>query len=350
MYKIKVFLVEDEFVIREGIRQNIEWDANGLELVGDAADGEMAWKQIQTKKPDIVITDIRMPFMDGLELSKLIKQELPETEVVVLSGHEEFEYAKECIRIGVSEYLLKPISREALLEKIDVIAKKIREKKEEKNINKGATNQIEKDQILDFMRLGKPSEVEEFVDKIVAMVGDGMKSQIFRQYVVMDVFFTIVSYFDSIGASQEIQDQLAIDLSELTKYETTIHCLQQLLYQACDLRATVKNSRSSEIVDKIMRYVEENYKDEKLSLNQISEHLCFSANHLSSVFHQEYGQSFVKYLTNYRINKAKKLLRETGMRSSDICYEVGYKDPHYFSHIFKKTLGITPTQYREGKV
>ena len=87
-----------------------------------------------------------------------------------------------------------------------------------------------------------------------------------------------------------------------------------------------------------------------LSLNQVADHVSFSANHLSTVFHQEYGQSFVKYLTDFRMNKAKKLLRETDMRSADVCYEVGYKDPHYFSSIFKKTQGMTPTQYRNGIV
>ena len=102
---LKVFLVEDEFVMREGIKNNIDWVLHGYEFCGEASDGELALPMIQKNKPDIVITDIRMPFMDGLTLSKLVKKELPDTEIIILTGYEEFEYAKEAISIGVASYL-----------------------------------------------------------------------------------------------------------------------------------------------------------------------------------------------------------------------------------------------------
>ena len=349
MDTISVFLVEDEFVIREGIRKNIDWASQGLDFVGDAADGELAWAQIREKKPDIVITDIRMPFMDGLELSRLIKEELPQTEILVLSGHEEFEYAKECIRIGVSEYLLKPISREDLLARVKVTADKLREKRQGHTTPNVNPSQVDRDKVTDFLRFGAVEDVDALIDEMVASTGDAMESPLFRQYVTMDIYYSTIRFLDEIGVAKEKLDELSIDLSVLESYDETIRCLKNLLREACELRGFVRNSRHSEVVDKVLRYVEEHYKDEELSLNQVAEHVNFSANHLSTVFHQEYGQSFVKYLTDFRMNKAKKLLRETGMRSSDVCYEVGYKDPHYFSSIFKKTQGMTPTQYREGK-
>ena len=116
---IKVFLVEDEFVIREGIKKNIDWEGHGYQFVGEASDGEIAYPLIKKEKPDIVITDIRMPFMNGLELSKLIKKEMPLTEIIILSGFEEFEYAKEAIKLGVAQYLTKPISGDDLLKELD---------------------------------------------------------------------------------------------------------------------------------------------------------------------------------------------------------------------------------------
>ena len=124
---IKVFLVEDEFVVREGIKNNIDWKSHGYEFCGEASDGEFALPMIQKVRPDIVITDIRMPFMDGLALSKLIKKEFPEMEIIILSGYEEFEYAKEGIKIGVAEYLTKPISGQVLLDEVDSLALKIEE-------------------------------------------------------------------------------------------------------------------------------------------------------------------------------------------------------------------------------
>ena len=102
---LKVFLVEDEYVMREGIKNNIDWSSNGYEFCGEASDGELAFPMIQRLKPDIVITDIKMPFMDGLTLSRLIKKEMPWIEIIVLTGYAEFEYAKEGIKIGIAQYL-----------------------------------------------------------------------------------------------------------------------------------------------------------------------------------------------------------------------------------------------------
>lgn len=131
---LKVFLVEDEFIIREGIKNNIDWQIHGYEFCGEASDGELAFPLIQKLKPDILITDIKMPFMDGLALSRLVKKELPETEIIFLSGYEEFDYAKEAIQIGVARYLLKPINGDALLAEVDIVAEDILKKQREKEI------------------------------------------------------------------------------------------------------------------------------------------------------------------------------------------------------------------------
>ena len=112
---LKVFLVEDEFVVREGIKNNIDWKAHGYDFCGEAGDGEVAYSMIQKEKPDIVITDIKMPFMDGLTLSRMIKSEFPWIEIIILTGYEDFQFARDAIKIGVSNYLLKPINGETLI-------------------------------------------------------------------------------------------------------------------------------------------------------------------------------------------------------------------------------------------
>ena len=124
---IKIFLVEDEIAIRKGIKNSIDWEKEGYEFVGEAGDGELAYPMILKTKPDILITDIRMPFMDGLELSRMVKAEFPHIKIVILSGYDDFEYAKQAIKIGVAEYLLKPVSSAVLLEHLSEIAEKVRE-------------------------------------------------------------------------------------------------------------------------------------------------------------------------------------------------------------------------------
>lgn len=118
-----VFLVEDEIVIREGIKNMIAWEEYGYTFAGEAQDGELAWPMIKKCRPDIVITDIKMPFVDGLSLSKMIRNELPDTTVIILSGYDDFNYAREAVNIGVSRYLLKPLTKEQLIQALQEIKK-----------------------------------------------------------------------------------------------------------------------------------------------------------------------------------------------------------------------------------
>ncbi len=140
---IKVFLCEDEFVVREGIKNNIDWAASGYEFTGEASDGELALPLIRKLEPDIVITDIKMPFMDGLELARIIRKELPFTEIVILSGYEEFDYAKQAISIGVAQYLTKPISGDDLLRELDALRDKIIKSKEERALKEQFKKEME---------------------------------------------------------------------------------------------------------------------------------------------------------------------------------------------------------------
>jgi len=133
----KVFFVEDEIVTREGIRDNVDWKVNGFEFCGEAADGEMALPLIQTTRPDVLITDIKMPFMDGLQLCKIVRERMPWVKIIILSGHDEFEYAQKAIELGVTEYLLKPVTAHNMQHALKKIAVQIdQERKEQEILNK----------------------------------------------------------------------------------------------------------------------------------------------------------------------------------------------------------------------
>ena len=533
---LKVFLAEDEFIIREGIKNNIDWQAHGYEFCGEASDGELAFPLIQKTRPDILITDIKMPFVDGLALSRLVKKELPETEIIILSGYEEFDYAKEAIQIGVARYLLKPINGETLLQEIDSVAEIILGKQKEKEIREkyqkemeenslrdqmdlfqhlvtgdcsmeellsvadkldlkimapwysivllkiqsmkhdyeeysgsivvvderiaklaepehvlifdralegraflfkadsedellayqkeylgdvkevlssymnlryfggigtpvnrlreipasfedashafahrylvaescildssllmqegaaehedfriSAVNpeQIDRAKMQEFLRTGDLDEVVYFVDEFFGKLdGGAMKSRIFRQYITMDAYFSIVDFLKGLGLQKDEIEAPDQDSSILQDEKSAMDYIVRIMNKALVLREKKASSRYEDVVSEVIHYIEDNYAQEELSLNLLASHVNFSPNHLSMIFSQQTGQTLIRYLTDYRMNRAKELLRCSSKKSSVISMEVGYKDPHYFSYLFKKTQGMTPTQYRGGR-
>ncbi len=533
---LKVFLAEDEFIIREGIKNNIDWQAHGYEFCGEASDGELAFPLIQKTRPDILITDIKMPFVDGLALSRLVKKELPETEIIILSGYEEFDYAKEAIQIGVARYLLKPINGETLLQEIDSVAEIILGKQKEKEIREkyqkemeenslrdqmdlfqhlvtgdcsmeellsvagkldlkimapwysivllkiqsmkhdyeeysgsivvvderiaklaepehvlifdralegraflfkadseeellayqkeylgdvkevlsgyanlryfggigtpvnrlreipasfedashafahrylvaescildssllmqegaaehedfriSAVNpeQIDRAKMQEFLRTGDLDEVVYFVDEFFGKLdGGAMKSRIFRQYITMDAYFSIVDFLKGLGLQKDEIEAPDQDGSILQDEKSAMDYIVRIMEKALVLREKKASSRYEDVVSEVIHYIEDNYAQEELSLNLLASHVNFSPNHLSMIFSQQTGQTLIRYLTDYRMNRAKELLRCSSKKSSVISMEVGYKDPHYFSYLFKKTQGMTPTQYRGGR-
>ena len=111
---MKVFLVEDEYIVREGIKNNIDWEKNGYDFCGEASDGELAFPMISEKRPDIVITDIRMPGYNGVDVIRIGKEYNSDIQFIIISGYSQFDYAQNAIHYGVSDYLLKPVKAEEL--------------------------------------------------------------------------------------------------------------------------------------------------------------------------------------------------------------------------------------------
>lgn len=385
---IKVFLCEDEFVVREGIKNLIDWKGNGFEFVGEASDGELALPMLRELRPDILITDIKMPFMDGLALSRIVREEMPEVEIVILSGYEEFEYAKAGIRLGVAQYLTKPISAGDLLRELNILKEKIiaankenarRQEevigriedmfKEYKYVKSGdeprsdelfdslydefdikgiATKRIDKDHIKNFLKRGSREEIPGFIEAFISAAGeDALKSYIFRQYIVVDSYFAISAFLDEIGAGDNSTIP-EVNKETVKNEHNAINYIEEIIRLAIESRDSVSQNRYSELVADAIRYIEENFSDDELSLNVLAGVVNVSPNHLSTIFTHETGVNFIKFLTEFRMTKAKEMLKCTNLRSSEISEKVGYKDPHYFSYMFKKNTGMTPTQFRGG--
>lgn len=545
---VKVYLVEDEIIIRQSIKNSIDWEKEGYEFVGDASDGELALPVILKEKPDILITDIRMPFMDGLELSRMVKAELPDIKIVILSGYDDFEYAKQAIKIGVAEYLLKPVSSAVLLEHLSEIAEKVRDEREDLALKKvyyqemqeneelikmkflgelisgklsladamekgkrfhmnlsgpfyriilfkfiqedhvqaeqsealaeayeavgnyvdglkdafrfqrgvegwaflltsveedmeaqterfieglkeviapfealtwfggigseaarlrelrysfreadkafagrfvqepnqiisveqlnyeqldnefdanifGEINQF--DQIITrFLSSGSREEVESFVGALFTEISeDHFRSLMIRQYIIMDIYATVLAFckklrkdtgadgedagqMESLRENEEILKRAVLTAESVDDIKDYIGTL---LDHVIELRNTLSGRRYSDIIRTARKRIEQDYMSEDISLNTVAAEVCMSPSYFSSVFSKEMGKTFIEYLTEVRMEKAKQYLVCSSMKTSEISYEVGYKDPHYFSYIFKKTQGCTPKEYRAAR-
>ena len=128
----KVFLVDDEIAIRESLRNSFPWEEKGFQLVGEAPDGEMALPMIQDLEVEILLTDIRMPFMDGMRLCEEVQRTMPWVERIILSGYDDFEYARKAISLGVREYLLKPVTAKELGSALERVRDQMEEKRRER--------------------------------------------------------------------------------------------------------------------------------------------------------------------------------------------------------------------------
>ena len=538
MNEIKVFLVEDEMVIRRGIKNSIDWEKEGYIFCGEASDGELAYPMIIKEKPDILITDIRMPFMDGLELCKLVKKELPNIKILILSGYDEFDYAKEAIRLGVTEYLLKPISSGKLLEALNGVSESIRREKEDKdlvrkymeemrentehekqkffeqmiagnlsmadaletgkkyemNLSAGMYNlllfrftlgeenrksgellgeaeyaieklterleyvfefqrgvegwafllmadneeqmservkelskdleeimknystiayfggigqpvarlreleesfreaeralaarftmelnriisvedirmaqnvdtlddieitsfgEIEKTRTMleKFLNNGAEDEIDEFVDVYInELPEENLKSVLMRQYIIMDADIVMMSFCEKIegieGEMQAQSEELKNSMKTSQTLEEIKNYIRMLLKKIIGVRDTISGRRYSDIIEIAKDQIRKTYMSDEISLNTIAAEVGMSPSYFSSIFSKEMGKTFVEYLTEIRMDRAKELLMCSSMKTSEIGYEVGYKDPHYFSYIFKKTQNCTPKEFR----
>jgi two-component system, response regulator YesN len=144
----KVFFVEDEIITREGIRDNVDWQASGFEFCGEATDGEMALPLLRTAQPDVLITDIKMPFMDGLQLSKIVRERMPWVKIIILSGHDEFEYAQKAIGLGITDYLLKPVTVHKLQTVLQKLTSQLNQERKEQDTLKKLQEQIEENRTM----------------------------------------------------------------------------------------------------------------------------------------------------------------------------------------------------------
>ena len=210
------------------------------------------------------------------------------------------------------------------------------------------SSQLNPEVIKDFLTKGSSCEIQEFVQGYLQGMSKALESRMFRDYVVLHIRFTTIRYLESIGVSQEEYtkriegdgQEVSLKASQVAEY--CVNMLQAAIY----IRDEKSESQGTSAMRKVLDYIDQNCYNESISLNEVAAAVDMSANYLSTIFSQNMQKTFVEYITGKRMERAKKLLRETDKSSGEIAQEVGYKDPHYFSYVFKKNLGCSPREYR----
>ena len=201
--------------------------------------------------------------------------------------------------------------------------------------------------IRNFIHKGSEDEIDDFVEEYFASLGSAADSLMFRQYLLLS------ARINALAAAKEMdldRAQLAARLPapEMEESANLRKYLSDVLRTAIAFRDEEAKKQGSQLVESALAYIDAHYTDENISLNSVAKAINISTNYLSAVFSQTMGLSFVEYLTQKRMTRAKQLLRQSRKRTSEIAAETGYKDPHYFSFVFKKTQGCTPREFRSS--
>lgn len=338
MYRIVV--IDDEYIVVEGIKAIIKKRDMDCKVVGSAVDGIDGLDIVREAKPDILITDIRMPGMDGLSLIEVVKEELPRTRFIVISGYTEFEYARRAISLGVKGYIDKPITMEKLEE---VIAKLTREDESEDKENSLFDYYI--GSMMEKVLLERPEELRKECSFYLSQ----LKNQIeFLDIYKKECFRLLCVLLELFAEKKQVHEEwMNISHAKIENLKTVEEIKEYINYIVKKIAAYMEADKIGAnhfIINKLLQYIAENY-NKDIGLKELAEEVNMNPSYLCILFKEEVGMSYVKYLTNLRINKAKELLKE-GYKVSDVSEMVGYNNYRYFCDIFKKHLGKTPNEYK----
>lgn len=336
MYRMVV--ADDEYIVVEGIKAILKRLNLQCEVVGFAYNGIDALDVIREKMPDIVITDIRMPGLDGLSLIEACKDFLPEAYYVVISGYTEFEYARRAITLGVVDYIDKPVTMQKIAEVMEEVEKK-------NNPPQYAYNRLvrETDKVVDMVLLGKAEGLEEGMENLLEVLDESVASQEQYKQEMYKIMAMLVQIFKETNPDASFRMTHRDVEAWKGKAECREHCLD-LVRKMSQYLYGRKVGSNHRIIQKLLQFIDEKYA-ENIGLNELAMLVNMNPAYLSILFRDEVGVTYVKYLTDLRIKKAKELLSE-GMKVTEVSEKVGYYNYRYFCEIFKKHQGMTPNEYR----
>ena len=354
-----VMIVDDERIAREGLRDLVDWESLGLQVSCVAANGLQALQWLDNHLVDIVITDIKMPQMDGLELLRNMSERGLHTTTIILSGFNDFQYAQKAIQYGVLHYLLKPVHMDELQE---VLKRAVAEREKGRTVfhidaEQSARFRIQTkpraDEISEAISMALCSGDQGRAEKLCGQLRELFESEnystdVFKKYAFSCIYNLVrgvsnytgkeISYLESVerlallsiaGDFAEVEEQLRLAVGDLLE----------------NLNIAKKN-QNSRIIDELLYILQHRYSDSSLSLQMVADQLGLTPNYLSSLFKRQMGENFSSYLERLRIEKACQLLQDVQYKIYQVADAVGYPDARHFAKVFKAATGKTPLEYR----
>lgn len=344
---LSVLIADDEKYVRKGVRSLINWQEQGYVIQGEAGDGLEAWEWIVKHRPDVVITDIKMPGLSGIELiEKAMAAELTATRFLILSGYGEFRYAQQAVRYGVQDYLLKPIDEQELKASLIRLRKQLGPPVDQgghagipvRLIQKWAEGLEENDADRIKRCLAQirgALEGEGAAQEIVQAAGRRMLAALTKTLRQMGGDPDDLVWLQEVARVQFISGGLAV--WELQWAALSMEGARRI----AELRRDLWQSG----VHKVKLYIEAHFR-QPLHLKRIAKEFYMNPAYLGQLFRKTYGIYFNEYLLQLRIDEAKKLLRQTEMRVYEIAESCGFSSADYFVTQFEKLERMSPTAYR----
>lgn len=338
---LRVLIVDDEPMIRKGLTALVQKSGLADFQIRSAENGEAALERIREETPDILFTDIRMPVMDGLALSRAVQTSGMDIDIVVISGYNDFEYARQCMALGVKDYLLKPVAKSALQ---DVLSKVIagRRQKAEAHVS-AATLEQWAERFEQAVWNLRPNDIAELMEQWRAYCRDRMLNAVGLRGLLADLLELIVVKLNNRGAHTFAAGEPLVAHEDPA---AAFGAFEERVRLLADTLRHKRKGRTKDPVEEAKKYIEVHLSRE-IPLEEVADLLGLNPSYFSQLFKQTTGETFVQYRIRRRMEKAKKLLEQPHYRITDISYEVGYADHPHFTKTFKKFTGLSPSEYRD---
>lgn len=347
---LKALIVDDDISVIRCFEKLINWKETGYDQIYTAINGSQAYDIAVKENVDVIISDLKMPVMGGVELARKLRENNKNVEIILLTAYEDFTAAREGIELKIYDYLLKPLVIETI-ERLVVNLKTIAQKKNSMAwIDGFIKDEFDKD-IIEAFRTHNMEYFKEIFDKVNILDSAGEGNQIF-QMAMVKMIGALCAYLSELGFLDSSIKSSREKLLELTRKNSTHAEIADTMWKNISSIINAankfeKNEAHTNVTAQIKKYIEDNYMKYDFSVSDISEVFHYSQDHINRIFKNSEGITASKYIINLKMEKAKQLILESSMTVNEVAKNVGYNSLSYFISSFKNFYQITPAALRE---